>query len=480
MINRFEVHSHSKFSNIRLLDSTNNIEDLIDRAIELNLSGIALTDHDCLSGSVKANKYFYEEVLEKHPNFKVALGNEIYLCNSREMNQKYFHFILIAKNKDGFRALRELSSKAWMNSYYDRGMERVVTTYSDLKKIVKKFPNSLIATTACLGSSYCSAIASLISAEIIEDTIEIEKCNEFIDWFLDYCTNLFGEDFYIECAPGCSEEQIKVNKRSKMIADAHNIKMVVGCDSHFLNKEDRFIHESYLNSKGGEREVASFYEYAYLQSEEDIIKNLEKSGLDNHYEQMVRNSYEIYEKIENYSIKKSPVVPRVKVEEYPKMLESNGDIAEDKYPILWQLMSRGNRQERYWANLCYNALLTKEENNEIDKNNHSLYMERLEVEADIILTVGKKINECVFSYFNTFQHYIDLFWECGSIVGPGRGSACSFLSNYLLGITQLDPVEWNLYYWRFMNKDRVDELPKLYWAVVKKACELTQRCLFIK
>ena len=89
-----------------------------------------------------------------------------------------------------------------------------------------------------------------------------------------------------------------------------------------------------------------------------------------------------------------------------------------------------------------------------------IYYERLETEANVILTIGNKLHDCLFAYFNTFKHYIDLFWECGSIVGPGRGSATGFLSNYLLGITQLDPIRWDIKYWRFLNKERA-ELPSL-------------------
>ena len=74
--------------------------------------------------------------------------------------------------------------------------------------------------------------------------------------------------------------------------------------------------------------------------------------------------------------------------------------------------------------------------------------------------IGNKLDDCLFAYFNTFKHYIDLFWECGSIVGPGRGSATGFLSNYLLGITQLDPIRWDIKYWRFLNKERA-ELPDI-------------------
>ena len=108
MVKRFEVHSHSEFSNIRLLDCINKIPALIDKAVEIGLSGIAITDHECLSGAPEAN-FYAQKIIENNPDFKVALGNEIYLISNREMGQKYYHFILIAKNKTGFRALRELS-----------------------------------------------------------------------------------------------------------------------------------------------------------------------------------------------------------------------------------------------------------------------------------------------------------------------------------------------------------------------------------
>lgn len=131
-------------------DSINRPKKLIDRAIELGLAGIAITDHEAISSHMEVNIYA-QELLEEHPDFKIALGNEIYLTPNRDMGQKYYHFILIAKNKIGHKALRELSSRAWLNSYFDRGLERVPTLYSDLEEILQKYPNSLIATTACLG-----------------------------------------------------------------------------------------------------------------------------------------------------------------------------------------------------------------------------------------------------------------------------------------------------------------------------------------
>jgi len=442
MMKRFEPHSHSEFSNIRLLDCINKIPALIDRAIEIGLSGIALTDHECLSGAPQAN-FYAQDILKEHPDFKVALGNEIYLTPNREMGQKYYHFILIAKNKTGFRALRELSSRAWMNSYWDRGLERVPTTYADLEEIVNRYPNSLIATTACLGGQVSSQVLNLIKAEKHDDSTSIAEAHNNIVNFILWCKKLFGEDFYIECAPGRSSEQIAVNKRLKSVAAAFKCKMVLGSDAHYLKKEDRYVHKAYLNSKGGEREVDSFYEYAYLQDENDIKENIAPSELD--YDELVNNSYEIYNKIENYSIAHKQTIPKVKVKNYLPY----EDKSLSQYPNLYNMKISKDEYERYWVNECLSKL------KQLNKDNDE-YLSRLEEEADIKKTISEKLETNMFSYPITLQHYVDLFWECGSTVGAGRGSSCSGLNHYLLGITQLDPIKWDLPFWRYLNKERIE------------------------
>ncbi len=440
MSNRFETHSHTEYSNLRLLDCINRPKDLIQRAIDLGLSGIAITDHDCLSSHMEINIYA-QELKEKNPNFKIALGNEIYLCPSRDKGQKYFHFILIAKNKIGYRALKELSSRAWMNSFFDRGMERVVTLYDDLAEIVKKYPSSLIATTACLGGELSTLTKQLILAEQMKDAESAGEAHNRIVNFILWNKSLFGQDFYIECAPGQSKDQVMVNKRLLSIARCFNIKMVLGTDAHYLKKEDRFVHKSYLNSKGGEREVDEFYEYSYLQSEEEIIENLKPSELN--YEELCNNSLEIYSKIENYNLKHKQTIPKVKVRDYPK------DNSLKEYPTLHKLLLSDDIQDRYWVNTCLQKL------QEINKYNNT-YLSRLEEEADIKDTISKKLETNMFSYPNTLQHYVDLFWDCGSMVGAGRGSSCSGLNHYLMGITQLDPIEWELPFWRYLNKERIE------------------------
>ena len=226
-MDRFEVHSHTMYSNLRLLDCINRPKDLINRAIELGLKGIAITDHESLSSHPEIN-FYAQELKEKYPEFKVVLGNEIYLTDTRDNNQRYYHFILHAKNFEGHRALRELSSRAWMNSYWDRGLERVPTLKSDIEEIVKKYPNSLIATTACLGGELDVHTLKLIECEKTGDKEGAIVAHNNIVNFMLWCKEQFGNDFYVECAPGCSREQLMVNERMRNIANAFEVKMVIG------------------------------------------------------------------------------------------------------------------------------------------------------------------------------------------------------------------------------------------------------------
>ena len=445
---RFEVHVHSEYSNIRLLDSINKIKNILKRAGELGLAGIALTDHECLSGHIKMNK-LAKEIQKEYPNFKVALGNEIYLVDTRENGIKYYHFILIAKDKEGHKQLRQLSSLAWLNSYYDRGMERVPTLKADLRQIIKENPGHIIATTACMGGELSTLALQLYNARQIKDEQTAVAARAKIIEFMQDMIDIFGNDFYIECAPAASKEQIIVNKMLFNIASSFGVNMVIGSDAHYLKKEDRFVHKAYLNSKGGEREVDDFYEYSYLQEEEEIIKHLSKSFNMEHIVDMFHNSLDIYNKIENYSLEHSQTIPKVEVYDYPKTNKSIINAMQEDYPVLASMLNSEDKFERYWVNECMYKL------SKINKNNDQYYS-RLEEEARVKKIIGEKLGTNMFAYPITLQHYIDMFWECGSLVGAGRGSSCSGLNHYLLGITQLDPIEWNLPFWRYLNEERTE------------------------
>lgn len=417
----------------------------------LGYAGVALTDHEALCGHVEWLE-LEQELKEKKlipENFKCALGNEIYLTDDRRENQKYWHFLLIAKNTIGHRALRELSSTAWLNSYRYRGLERVPTLKQELKAIVKKYPNSLIADNACLGSELDHLVVELANAEQQQDIDLIHTLKIQIDEFMHFCIDLFGEDFYIELAPGISKDQKIFNQRIKPIAEFYKRKMVIGCDAHYLRAKDREIHKAFLNSKEGEREVDSFYHDAHFMSDEEAYNNLQEFYTRVEFNQMCANSIELMNKIEEYQLFHNPIIPEVEVpKSYPYFDESLKN-----YPNLQKLRDSDNPQEREWVNRCLKSLTEKKLVN--DK-----YMARLELEADVLNTISKKMDNCLYSYFNTYCHYIDLFWDCGSVVGPGRGSSGSFLSNFLLGITQLDPIIWDFPYFRFLNKERA-ELPDI-------------------
>ena len=439
----FGAHNHTMYSNLRLIDCINKPKDLINKAIELGLSGIAITDHEALCSHMEVNQYA-KKLREKNPDFCIALGNEIYLTDDRSSGQKYYHFIITAKNIHGYKALKELSSKAWYNMYSDRGLERVPTVKSELKEIMKNYKGDVIAQTACIGGELSQLILLMEDARDKNDKENANKYYLKIREFVDFCIDVFGkDDFFIECAPANNEEQIKVNKKLIQIAKVYGLRMIFATDAHYLRPEDRSVHKAFLNSKDGEREVDEFYQYSYLMNSDEVEELLSLCFSKEDINWLFENTLYLQNKIEFYSLESHQSIPEVEVKDYPKKK------AKEEYAVLSSLYSSDNIQERYWINQCEEALIKKG----LDKKE---YWDRLEEEATTKRIVGEKLQTCMFSYPNTLQHYIDLFWRCGSTVGAGRGSACSGLNHYLLGITQLDPIKWNLPFWRYLNPERVE------------------------
>ena len=450
MIPRFSGHNHTDMSNFRLIDSINKLENLVKRGYEVGLAGMAITDHETLAQSVRVCK-----LQKEYPDFKIAIGNEIYLCDERGKNQKFPHFILIAKDKIGHEQLRKLSSYAWMNSYYDRGMERVPTLKSELQNIVGQDPGHLIATSACIGSELgINILAMLDGRKTGNQQQEAIAYNNIVN-YMQFNIDLFGDDFYIEIAPAASKEQIEVNRKLVQIAEAFNRKVVIGDDAHFLSRNDRYVHKSYLNSdkEKNDREVDAFYQYAFLHSQEECIEDLTPSfgeETEKLYKTFCENSMEIFNKIETYSLLHAQTIPSVEVKDYPK---PDISIGLENYPILHSMQFSDDIYDRYWINQCLDKL------DELNKFNDT-YLTELEQEAEVKKTIGEKLGTNIFKYPITLQHYIDMMWDCGSLVGAGRGSSCAGLNHYLLGVTQLDPIKWNLPFFRYLNKDRI-ELPDI-------------------
>ena len=439
-MDRMETHLHSVYSNLRLLDATNRLESTVAYAKEIGLKGIALTDHGCVSGWIKANQ-IQQKLIKEGSDFKIALGEEGYLVDTRENGIKYHHIIWYAKDKIGARQIRRMSSIANLNSYFDRGMERVPITKAEVEMIIGGDRGHIILQTACLAGEVSSNILEMESARKIGDVETSNKAKQKIIDFILWAKEWFSDDFYLETAPAAGKEQIIVNKKMVELAQCFNLKLVLGCDAHYLRKEDRYTHEAFLNSRGAERETAEFYSYAYLQTEKEIIENLTPSIVDL-YEEMCKNSMEIYNKIEIFDLEHPQQIPHIAVEDYPKKKTP----LSENYPILNAMFESDDKINRYWINKCYDKLV------EIGKNNKE-YLDTLEEEADIKRVVGEKLGTNMYSYPVTLSKYIDLFWDMGSPVGVGRGSAGTGLNHYLLGITSLDPVQWKLDFWRYMNRD---------------------------
>ena len=200
------LHNHSEYSNLRLRDSINSTDEMIDYAISLGHEVIAITEHETISNALKVENY-YNKIKKDHPNFKVIFGNEIYLCRdglngqnfSKENGDKYFHFILLAKDAIGHKQIRELSTRAWNRSYMTGKMRRVPTYYQDLLDIIAVNPGHVIGCTACLGGFLGT---KLIQMKNMEDANEQTLFYGKIRVWLMQMENIFGDgNFFLEMQP---------------------------------------------------------------------------------------------------------------------------------------------------------------------------------------------------------------------------------------------------------------------------------------
>lgn len=169
------LHVHSEYSNIRILDSINKIEDMVLYVASLGQNSLALTDHECLSGHVKFLSIVEELKKENKINkdFKPILGNEVYLVDENQMNTEmkelghtqFYHFLLLAKDNEGHEQLRKLSTRAWKRMFNYKGIDRVPTFYSDIESIVGANPGHIVVSNACLGGQLPNLIMKLIYEE---------------------------------------------------------------------------------------------------------------------------------------------------------------------------------------------------------------------------------------------------------------------------------------------------------------------------
>lgn len=411
---------------------------------------VAITDHETLSGHVKVEKY-YKKIKEKNPDFKVILGNEIYLCRDGLNHQtfvkgqdKYFHFVLLAKDAIGHKQLREISTKAWMRSYMTGRMRRVPTYYYDLIEIIGKNPGHVIGSTACLGGALGTQLLRF------KDSQDFELLQKIKSWCVQM-QGLFGRDnFFLEMQPSKNEEQLYVNKEILALSNELDIPYIITTDTHYLKKEDRPIHKSYLNAQNGDREVDDFYATTYLMSTEEL-----ESFFDNEEVLQIayRNILKIKEMCEDYSLLKPLKIPEL-IWPKPQDLPLNYDSFVEKIPYLKTFLESDYVGDNVLAKLIIEKVATDE-----TLQNQETYDE-IEVNLDDTWRSSLTNNAHWSAYFLNLQHIIEECWNAGTLIGPSRGSGGGFILLYILGITQINPLreKTKLFHWRFLNPDRASVL----------------------
>lgn len=411
---------------------------------------VALTDHETISGAVKAEKY-YRKIKKDNPDFKLIQGNEIYLCrnglnasNFKAGQDKYYHFILLAKDAKGHEQIRELSTRAWLRSYMARGMRRVPTYYNDLFEVIGKEPGHVIGSTACLGGTLAT---QLLKAKT-DETLNLKIYN-----WIQQMNNLFGTgNFFFEMQPSHNKEQIYVNQRLFELSEKLDIPYIITTDSHYLKKEDRIVHKAYLNAQNGDREVDDFYATTYMMNTDELESYFDYFT-NEQLEKAYRNILKIKESCEDFTLLKPLRIPELIWYQYPKK-EEEYLFYKEKIPYLETFYNSDYFGDKHLVWAIIDGI----------KNRRGLQTEEAYKEINTCLddTWRSSIkNKAHWSaYYLNLQKNIDLCWEAGSLVGPGRGSGAGFILLYVLGITQINPIleETQVFHWRFLNPERASVL----------------------
>ncbi len=437
------LHVHTQYS---ILDGMSDIEKLFRRAEELGMPGLAITDHGNMYG-VKD----FSDVAAKHPGVKPVLGCEIYVTQHYDHHlkdndhKKYYHLILLAKNYNGYRNLMKIVSTGHIEGMYYK--PRVS------HEVLEKYHEDLICCSACMAGEVPRAI---LAGD--EDGV-----HQAIEWH----KRVFGEDYYLEVmlhkteVPGMSlelyERQKEYTSRIFTLAAEHGVKVVATNDVHFVRKEDGPAHDRLIclttNAMVDDPKRLRYTQQEYLKSEEEM------AALFPDHPEALANTLEVLDKVEHYEINRGHVLPKfelpaeflARIDEYQQQyadIIENGkySISKDKDGAEVKTY-RGDEFCRSVAYLChltyegahrrYGGTLTAEQ------------QERLHFELMTISYMGFP------DYFLIVQDFIGWGRRHGVSVGPGRGSAAGSCVAYCLGITNLDPIRYDLLFERFLNPERI-------------------------
>lgn len=400
------LHCHTQFS---LLDGAANITSMMKKAQEDGMPAVALTDHGNMFGAFK----FVAEA--SRFNVKPIVGCEFYLVEDRHKKQfskedkdNRYHQLFLAKNEQGYKNLSKLCSLGYIEGMYSK-WPRID------KELVLKYHEGLIATTCCIGAEVPQAI--LNEGE--------EKAEELFKWWLD----LFGDDYYIELQRHDMKEQDQVNAVLLKFAKKYNVKIIASNDSHYVDQEDYNAHDILLCVNTGENKSKPVwkgegfggkeYRFGFPNDQFYFKTQKEMAALFHDLPEALDNTNEIVDKINTPQLKRDILLPN-----FP-LPSSFADA--DAY--LRHLTYEGARK-RY-----------KELTPEIE--------ERLNHELNIIKTMG------FAGYFLITADLINAGKSLGVMIGPGRGSAAGSVVAYCTGITNIDPIKYNLLFERFLNPERI-------------------------
>lgn len=381
-----------------LLDSIIKPEELVDKLKQMGSKGIAITDH----GNVHASVYMYK--LLKQNNMKFIYGCEFYICNDmkvKDPKNRYSHLVILAKNEQGRQNINKLVTIAERDGFYYKPRIDFNT--------LKKYKDGLIILSACM--------AGEISKALLDN--DIQKARQIA---LKYKSE-FGEDYYLEYQSHSEETQQKLNRMIVDLANELDIKYVVTTDAHYLNKEDQKYHDVFV-AIGQEREVGETYNDCYIQTQDEVL-DICKSTTKEENLKAIQTTYEIADKC-NVEIPLSP--PQIPHVEIPKKFKSELD---------------------YLKYLCIKGWKDREIY-KLPKKDKIKYKNRLAYEMNAIDKMG------FAGYYLLVHSYVTKAKRKGIARGSGGGSLVAFL----IGIIELDPIKYGLYFERFIDVGALDKLKK--------------------
>ncbi|AFY55867.1 DNA-directed DNA polymerase III PolC [Rivularia sp. PCC 7116] len=397
------LHIHSDYS---LLDGASQLPALIDRAIELGMEAIALTDHGVMYGAVELIK------ICKKKSFKPIIGNEMYIINgdiTKQERRPRYHQVVLAKNTRGYKNLTKLTSISHLEGVQGKG---IFSRPCINKELLKQYHEDLIVTSACLGGEIPQAIMSG----------RPDVARRVAKWYQD----TFGEDYYLEIQDHGSQEDRVVNVEIVKIAKELGIKIIATNDSHYISCNDVEAHDALLCIQTGKKifedKRMRYSGTEYLKSAEEMKQLFRDHLPEDVIEEAVSNTLEVADKIEPYKILSPPRTPH--------------------FPI-----PAGHTTETFLEEVAWDGLLEKlnrKSRSEVDKS----YTDRLKYELKLIQEMGFP------GYFLIVWDYIKFARDSNIPVGPGRGSAAGSLVAYCMGITNIDPVHHGLLFERFLNPER--------------------------